>query len=255
MIKIHPVPAFDDNYIWVIHDHNHALIVDPGESQAVLDYLHTQQLQLTAILITHHHYDHINGVEEILKQHPQADVFAPDDRRITCANTRVKEGSIVRFAQPHIDLHVLETPGHTLSHIVYHNDEYLFCGDTLFSLGCGRLFEGTPQQMLDSLNKIKELPRKLKVYCTHEYTLDNIRFTEAADPQNPQVEAYKLKVTELRQQNKPSLPSSIAQEITLNPFLRSDDIDLRNKLNDILKTSLNDEVSTFAALRSWKDHF
>ncbi|WP_395375288.1 hydroxyacylglutathione hydrolase [Marinicella sp. W31] len=255
MIKIHPVPAFNDNYIWVIHDHTHALIVDPGESQAVLDYLHTHQLQLTAILITHHHYDHINGVEEILKHHPQADVFAPEDERIPCSNTRVHEGSLVQFTQPEISLHVLETPGHTLSHIVYHNDAYLFCGDTLFSLGCGRLFEGTPEQMLNSLNKIKNLPKQLKVYCTHEYTLDNIRFTEAADPENPSVGDYKQEVLKLRAQNLPSLPTNLARELSLNPFLRSDDVKIQSNLHNALQITVEDEVATFAALRSWKDRF
>jgi len=255
MLKIHPVPAFSDNYIWVIHDQSHALVVDPGESQGVLDYLRQQQLELQAILITHHHYDHINGVEAILDSYPKATVFAPADERIPFAYQTMQENSHIGFAQPGIEFKVLETPGHTRTHIVYHNDAMLFCGDTLFSMGCGRLFEGTPEQMHHSLNKIKQLSEHLKVYCTHEYTLDNIRFAEAADPNNPSIQDYKQMVVQLRQDNMPSLPSTIAQEMALNPFLRTAEPDIQKHLSDALQTPVDDAVSAFAAMRSWKDRF
>ena len=255
MIKIHPVPAFTDNYIWVIHNDDHALIVDPGESQGVLNYLKQHQLQLQAILITHHHYDHINGVEEVLQQHPNAQVYAPADDRIPFAYKTMQEGSHIQFEQPAIALDVLETPGHTLTHIVYHNDEVLLCGDTLFSMGCGRLFEGTPEQMVHSLNKIKRLPPHLKVYCTHEYTLDNIRFAEAADPNNAAIQDYKQHVINLRETGTPSLPTTIEQQVSLNPFLRSEDINIQNNLKKTLQIPVDDTVSAFAALRSWKDRF
>jgi len=253
-LKITPIPAYDDNYIWVLHNHEHAAVVDPGLSAPVNDFLAAHNLTLTHILITHHHWDHVNGLESL-----QADwgcqVFAPEDSRIPGQLTVVKENESIELGDLGVSFQVIETPGHTLSHICYFNEKWLFCGDTLFSMGCGRMFEGEPKQYLNSLNKLKKLSKKTQVYCTHEYTLSNIEFALSIEPEHMALLNLKQSVTNKRHQNQPSLPVTLLQELTLNPFLRTDDPVITLALGQKLGINIDDETSCFAHLRTCKDEF
>ena len=219
MLEITPIPAFNDNYIWLLHAQSHAVVVDPGIAQPIIEALKNQQLQLKAILITHHHHDHIDGVEELVK-YANCPVYAPQYEQYYFNHEAVSEGDIVQINALDIDLKVMWLPGHTLGHIAYFNKDVLFCGDTLFGAGCGRLFEGTPTQMLASLNRLKQLPKKTKVYCTHEYTTKNIDFALTLEPNNTALQTRKTNVSALRYANLPSLPSTIELELETNPFLR-----------------------------------
>ena len=253
-IKIFPIPAYNDNYIWILHDHKNAVVVDPGLSDPVDQYLAAHNLKLTHIMITHHHWDHVNGLE-CLQTDWDCQVFAPKDDRIPGDLIYVQEHDSIQLPELNISFQVIETPGHTLSHICYFNDAWLFCGDTLFSIGCGRMFEGQPDQYLNSLKKIKHLPPNLQVYCTHEYTLSNLEFAMAIEPQNMDLQSFKKNITGLREQNIPSLPVILKEELKLNPFLRTDDSKLTAALSQYLKTSIDDQVSCFAQLRQCKDQF
>ncbi len=253
-LQITPIPAFEDNYIWAIHNHEYAVLVDPGEAAPALNFLKNKNLELSGILITHHHYDHINGVEELLSLFP-CEVYAPDDQRIPFNHHVVKESDRVQLPKLNLEFHVLETPGHTLSHICYFNHEWLFCGDTLFSMGCGRMFEGTPNQFVSSLNKLRDLPGSLKVYCTHEYTLSNLAFALSVEPNNQAMLNFHKKVTDMRQENKPSLPTLLQLEKSLNPFLRTDDVKIQNIISKKSQAKINSETDCFAQMRQLKDIF
>jgi hydroxyacylglutathione hydrolase len=219
MLKIFPIPAFEDNYIWLLQLGDNAVVIDPGDAQPVINILQERKLKLTAILITHHHHDHIDGVADLLT-HFDVPVYAPIYREYAFKHTPVKDGQLIDLKEIKLKLNIMWVPGHTLDHIVYYNDQYLFSGDTLFSVGCGRLFEGTARQMLESLNKIKSLPKSTQVFCTHEYTQKNIAFALTLDPNNNKLIARKRQVEELREALLPSLPSTIELEIETNPFLR-----------------------------------
>ncbi len=253
-IKIFPIPAFDDNYIWILHNDEYAVVVDPGSSAPVDQYLAAHNLTLTHILITHHHWDHVNGLESL-----QADwgcqVFAPKDDRIPGDLAYVQEHDSIQLPELDINFKVIETPGHTLSHICYFNDAWLFCGDTLFSIGCGRMFEGQPAQYLNSLEKIRKLPPNLQVYCTHEYTLSNLEFALHIEPENQGLQKLKKTVTAKRKMNQPSLPVLLQQELCLNPFLRTNDPELKNALNQYLNKTITSPIDCFADLRQAKDQF
>lgn len=253
-IKIVPIPAYQDNYIWILHDDENAVVVDPGLAAPVEDYLTRHQLNLTDILITHHHWDHVNGMEE-LQNHWDCPVYAPDDSRIPGRLTLVEEGQSVALKKLKIKLQVIATPGHTLSHICYFNQQWLFCGDTLFSMGCGRMFEGEPAQFVNSLNKIKALSPETWVYCAHEYTLNNLDFAQSIEPDNAAIEAKKEKVLALRHKDQPSVPVKLGSELALNPFLKTDQTAIQTALEHKFKTQINDEVSCFALLRKCKDEF
>jgi hydroxyacylglutathione hydrolase len=253
MLSLRPLPAFSDNYIWTLSDvDGRSVLVDPGEAGPVLQAA-AEGIVPVAILLTHHHHDHIGGVAELLT-HFDIPCYAPVDERIVEATHRVGEGDRVHIAALSLDFDVLAIPGHTLSHIAYHGGGVLFCGDTLFSLGCGRLFEGTPGQMLDSLDRLAKLPDDTQVCCGHEYTQNNGRFALVAEPINPTRDARLAEVAELRLRGLPSVPSSLSSERSCNPFLRIDQPAIRQVLRS-KGAEGGDRVQAFAALRSWKDGF
>lgn len=250
MINIIPIPAFEDNYIWLLEHEGNVVAIDPGDAMPVLAALRENDWTLKAILITHHHDDHIGGVDTLVS-HCSVPVYAPSYRAYTFAHIPVKEGDNVQLDAIGESFQVLWLPGHTLDHIAYVNANYLFCGDVLFGAGCGRLFEGTPLQMLNSLNRIKQLPKATKVFCTHEYTLKNIQFARTLEPSNQQLESREIKTNQLLKHNLPTLPSSIGEEIETNPFLRC-------KQNEIMQNSgakSSAEVDIFTAIRQLRNHY
>ena len=256
-MRLHALPAFDDNYIWALAgDDGRALFVDPGDAAPVLAAA-AQGLQPIGILVTHHHDDHIGGLATLKARWPDLAIHAPHDPRIPIATHRVGDGDAIAIGDWRFD--VLAVPGHTLSHIAFHgpliDGGLLFCGDTLFSLGCGRLFEGSPVQMLASLDRLAALPGGTLVCCTHEYTLSNAAFAIAVDPDNPALQARVDAVRALRAASKPTLPSTLAQEIATNPFLRCNVAAVREAVAAHIGHSPVDRVETFAELRRWKDGF
>ena len=256
-MRLQPLPAFADNYIWTLEGAASpasmgAVIVDPGQAAPVLAAA-AQGLRPALMLLTHHHPDHIGGAAELLRHWPQLPVFAPDDDRIDLECTRVGNGDRVERDGWHFE--VLAVPGHTVSHIAFSGHGHLFCGDTLFSLGCGRLFEGTPAQMLASLDRLAALPDDTRVCCGHEYTLANAAFAGVVDPDNPALRRRTEDATAMRQTGRPTLPSTIADERAANPFLRVDDAAVRTAVAARLGRDLVDRVETFAELRRWKDGF
>jgi hydroxyacylglutathione hydrolase len=252
-MRLRPLPAFADNYIWTLADEaGRALIVDPGEAGPVLAAA-GEGLQPIAILLTHHHPDHIGGVGDLLQKWPDLAVIAPDDPRIGHATRRVGEGHGVeiegwRFA-------VMEIPGHTLSHIAFHGEGLVFCGDTLFSLGCGRLFEGTPTQMQASLTKLANLPGETLVCCGHEYTVNNGRFASVVEPGNLALRRRTEEARTMRDRGLPTLPSTLANELATNPFLRVDAPEVLRTIEARLGRGPADRIEAFAELRRWKDGF
>jgi hydroxyacylglutathione hydrolase len=254
MFEIIPIPAFQDNYIWLLHHDGHAVVVDPGDAQPVLAVLYAKQLHLDAILITHHHADHVGGVADLLKAVP-AKIYAPRKENYTFPHQAVSEGEHIRLEGLDLDLTVLETPGHTLGHVVYYGENSLFCGDTLFSCGCGRLFEGSCQQLYQSLQRLAVLPPETLVYCTHEYTRHNIRFARTLDPDNVELALRASEVETLVDEGKPSLPSTVGTELAINPFLRCHTVAIRNAA--MMQTGITDTdpESVFCAVRQLRNMF
>jgi len=252
--EIVPLRAFSDNYIWTLHDATHAIVVDPGDARPVFDYLAAKKLKLAAIVITHHHADHIGGVKDLIKGR-DIPVYGPHDPRVPDANQRLKEGDSITLPHFGVKLTVIEVPGHTSSHIAFYGDGMLFCGDTLFAAGCGRLFEGTPAQMHDSLSKLMRLPDQTRVYCAHEYTLANIRFAKAAEPANRAVIEWESRAQAMRQQDQPTVPSTIALERAANPFVRCAEPGVIATASQHAGKPLADPVSVLAAIREWKNKF
>ena len=255
-MKIIPLPAFTDNYIWLLHDGQQALVVDPGDAQPVFEALSKLGLQLATILVTHHHPDHTGGVAA-LREATGAQVFGPVNETLPEPLTRVQAPNVVNFLG--LRFEVIDVPGHTAGHIAYFCDAVdgaplLFCGDALFSAGCGRLFEGTPAQMLASLDQLAALPDNTRVCCTHEYTLSNLKFALAVDPANADLALYNAHAQALRAQELPTLPSNLLLERQINPFLRSREPALIASARTF-DPSAQDEVSVFAALRQWKNQF
>ena len=255
-LQVTAIPAFDDNYLWLIHDQEYAAIVDPGDAASVEAALAAHQLKLAAILLTHHHADHAGGVPALLR-HWNVPVYGPASERIPGISHPLREGVVVTLTSPALRLSVLDVPGHTAGHIAYvaESEPWLFCGDTLFAGGCGRLFEGTAEQMTNSLEKISALPDNTKVYCAHEYTVSNLRFAVAAEPDNPRTAERLTAAQALRARGIATVPSTLGEEKLTNPFLR-----YREKsIVDLLKSSgrLDNEnpVKAFAALREWKNVF
>jgi hydroxyacylglutathione hydrolase len=250
--QVVPVKAFSDNYIWTIRDAGRAVVVDAGDAKPVLDYLAAEKLELVAILSTHHHNDHVGGNAELLR-HYKVPVYGPRDERIDPVTYRLGEGE--RFRLPHFDIEfeVLDCPAHTRTHIAFCGDGMLFCGDTLFAAGCGRLFEGTPEQMHAALAKFMRLPDATRVYCGHEYTLSNIKFAKLTDPGNAALLELETRAQELRGKSLPTLPSSIAQEKATNPFVRCTEPAVIAAASRYAGTTLSDPISVLGAIREWKN--
>ena len=257
-MHLQPLPAFEDNYIWLLRDDGgRALIVDPGEAGPVLAALADAPAP-HAILLTHHHGDHVGGVAELLERWPGLPVIAPHDTRIATATRRVGDGDMVEIGPWRFE--VLGIPGHTLSHIAFCSrnaggEGLLFCGDTLFSLGCGRMFEGTPAQMLASLRKLAALPGDTLVCCGHEYTLANAAFALAVEPGNAVLRERAAQARAQRDAGQPTLPATLASERACNPFLRSNEAAIRASIETHTGRSLDDDIDAFAELRRWKDGF
>ena len=258
MNRIVPIPAFKDNYIWImIAQDNTAIVVDPGDAAPVTTYLTEHALTLSDILITHHHPDHIGGIET-LRQHTGAQVIGPKHPAIQHLDHVCEPNDKFTFANNEIQLQVLPVPAHTLDHIAYVGHVFgkpiLFCGDTLFSAGCGRLFEGTAEQLLTALNLFLALPEETLIYSTHEYTQANLRFAQLVEPNKPELETYAALVADLRQEHLPSLPTTLAREKRINPFLRCDQPAIKQAVEQYTGKTLPNTLDVLRELRLWKDH-
>jgi hydroxyacylglutathione hydrolase len=255
-----PVPAFEDNYIWVVSDGRHAAVVDPGQAAPVRAYLAKRGWRLSAILLTHHHQDHVGGVADLLDGQA-VPVYGPAGEAIEHLTHRLNNGDQVAIAAPALELSVLDVPGHTSGHIAYFQaadpggTPHVFCGDTLFACGCGRLFEGTPAQMLASLDSLAALPGATQVHCAHEYTLSNIRFALACEPGNAELQAWRDKASDLRTRNLPTLPTTIAHERAVNPFLRTAIPAVQATLEEQLHQKVSGRLAAFTLMREWKNRF
>lgn len=260
-MEISPLHAFSDNYIWALRQGDKVAVVDPGEAGPVLDYLQQTGTQLCAILITHRHNDHIGGVSELLT-HAAVPVYGPaaEQDKINMLTHTLNDGDTVKLPELDAEFQVLDVGGHTLGHIAYvgkaDDHTVVFCGDTLFAGGCGRIFEGTPQQMFASLSKLAALPPDTRVYCAHEYTQSNLKFALAVEPDNAALQARNQAVTRLRASNQATVPSLLADELATNPFLRSTAPDVIAAARQFSKDDcLQEPVQVFAAIREWKNVF
>ena len=254
MMEVHPVHAFEDNYIWLIgcQGRKEIAIVDPGDADPVLAHIQTEGLQPVAILITHHHGDHTAGIAGLLEHYPMP-VYGPANEKIRGLTHPLREGDEVALPDCGLHFQVLDTPGHTRGHICYVGERALFCGDTLFAAGCGRLFEGTAEQMYSSLEKIRALPDDTLVYCAHEYTEANLRFARIAEPDNADTAARANEVAHLRAQGQDTVPSLLGREKATNPFLRSHVNELRRAAEHWSDTRLSHAAEVLGAVRRWKD--
>ncbi|WP_115560442.1 hydroxyacylglutathione hydrolase [Xanthomonas arboricola] len=253
-MRLTALPAFDDNYIWaLVAAEGRAVIVDPGQAEPVIAAAAREGWTPSAVLLTHHHADHIGGVAALQQRWPELELFGPDDERIPAGARRVGQGERLRLLDTSFD--VLEVPGHTRSHIAFVTDRHLFSGDTLFSLGCGRMFEGTAPQMFDSLQRLASLPGETLVCCGHEYTLANAAFALHVDPTNAALQRRQQEAQAMRQAARPTLPISLKSELATNPFLRPSRSEIRTAVAPRAAGALSSEVDVFAELRRWKDEF
>lgn len=259
--RVSPIEAFDDNYIWLITEPHSDLcvVVDPGNADVVLQQLEKQRLKLAAIFITHHHHDHTGGVQQLVanaEKTQQFKIYGPSLEAQSVVTNKLNQGDTVNVDGMDLQFKILAVPGHTLGHIAFYDSISVFCGDTLFAGGCGRMFEGTPEQMHDSLTKLASLPATTNVYCAHEYTLANLAFAQAVEPNNVTIEARIDFCRQQRLLNMPTIPSTIAQELATNPFLRTDNGDVSAIINSRLPNNAAlSPVDIFANLRQWKDGF
>jgi hydroxyacylglutathione hydrolase len=255
-IQVVPIPAFKDNYIWALHDGRRAAIVDPGDARPVLDYLARERLELVAILATHHHADHVGGVAELVLMHGRdIPVYGPKNEPISTLTHPVAGGDRVAIPEFGVEFEVLDIPGHTRAHIAYYGSKMVFCGDTLFAGGCGRVFEGTPAQLHASLQKLAALPDDTQVYCGHEYTLANIRFARTVEPGNAALAERERTDTRTREENRPTVPSTIVREKATNPFLRCSEPEVVQSAGRHRGAALTDPVDVFTTIREWKNTF
>ncbi|WP_240483763.1 hydroxyacylglutathione hydrolase [Methylobacillus sp. MM3] len=255
MFEVNPIPAFRDNYIWLIRRGSHAVVVDPGDAAPVISTLQTEKLTLDAILVTHHHDDHIGGITELIQLYPTVKIYAPHREQYLFRHEPVGEDDIVELDTLGLSLNVMETPGHTLGHVVYYGANSLFCGDTLFSCGCGRLFEGSCEQLYYSLQRLASLPPQTRVYCTHEYTRHNIKFARMIDPENPKLQLREHEVDRLLAANRPTLPTTIGLELATNPFLRCDSDAIKTAVARQAALIKPDAISVFCAIRKLRNAF
>jgi hydroxyacylglutathione hydrolase len=253
-MQIVPVPAFDDNYIWMLVEGPHAVAVDPGDEEPVRDFLKRTERELRAILVTHHHDDHTGGVAELAAGR-EIPVYGPRLERIPALTHPVGEGDRVCLPALGMTLTVMDVPGHTRGHVAYYGAGCLFCGDTLFTCGCGRLFEGTPEQMAASLAKLRALPDDTLVYCAHEYTQDGIRFAKTVEPDNADLLQRETDTDRRRAHHEPTVPSTLALEKATNPFLRWDQSSVRAAAEKYSGRAQRDPAQMFATVRNWKDRF
>lgn len=251
-IQIEAIKAFTDNYIWAVHDGRHCVIVDPGEASGTIEFLERHDLRLCGLLLTHHHHDHVGGVDEIRNRHT-APAWGPDDRRMPADLRVVGEGDRVTIDELGLAFQVTETPGHTTSHIAFHGHDLLFCGDTLFSVGCGRLFEGTPAQMQASIDKLAALPDSMRVYCAHEYTASNCNFARRVEPENQALAERCERVAELRERDRITLPSTIGDEKSFNPFMRTRESAVIDAAERREPGRADTPADVFGVIRRWKD--
>ncbi|MGL4447106.1 MAG: hydroxyacylglutathione hydrolase [Shewanella sp.] len=267
MLTITAIPAFNDNYIWVLQQDSvpYVYVVDPGDASVVTDYLELHGLTLAGILLTHHHADHTGGVPALVEYAKQTGaaplkVYGPHNESIVGLNVPLDPTTTAHCLLPYLPhpVQLLSLPGHTAGHIAYVIEDNVFCGDTLFSAGCGRVFEGSPAQMHQALSRLATLPNHTKVYCAHEYTLANLQFALRVDPDNCALHAYAKQVAALREQGRASIPSTIALELTINPFLRTDKSEIVNSIKqhfNMQDTQHLDELTCFTLLRQWKNIF
>ncbi|OHU86714.1 MULTISPECIES: hydroxyacylglutathione hydrolase [Pseudoalteromonas] len=255
MVQVEPIKAFQDNYIWAIRDtkQNLVWVVDPGQASPVMNYLAQHSAKLQGILITHHHWDHTDGVSELQTFAPGIPIYGPKSSPFEGITQPLVEGDEVSVLGKQYS--IIETPGHTLDHICYINDQHSFTGDTLFSAGCGRLFEGNPIQMWQSLQKLLSLSDHTQIYCTHEYTTANLAFAQAVEPDNQDIQDYQQWVNQRRNQELPTLPTTMAKERLVNPFLRADLEHICKHIPTQFTRNQSDPWQVFAALRAWKDAF
>jgi hydroxyacylglutathione hydrolase len=253
LVQILRIPAFEDNYLWLIHNESDAVVVDPGDPTPILRTLDELDLHLTAILCTHHHGDHVGGNLTLMDHCGPLPIFGPANEPIPGRTVAVQEGDVLDLTVGSVE--VLSVPGHTRGHLAYRLGNALFCGDTLFALGCGRLFEGSAEDMWTSLQKLRALPEETAVYCAHEYTLANLAFARHVDPENPELKARALIEEAKRQHQQPTVPSSLARERQTNPFLRADEAALRESAERWAGRPLDTPLEVFATLREWKNNF
>lgn len=255
MLSIFPIPAFNDNYIWILVDevNQYAIVVDPGDATPVLAFLQQRQLTLSAILITHKHHDHTGGIVALLSVFPNTQVFSHPLEKVMQTTHPVSDNDVISIHDN--DFSVMCIPGHTLGHVAYYCSPILFCGDTLFANGCGRVFEGTAEQMLQSLQKLMTLPDETKVYCGHEYTVSNIAFALHVEPNNIALQKRFETAKQLRSNHQPTVPSTMALEKLTNPFLRTHVSSVMDAISKKAGRVLDSDVAVFAALREWKNAF
>lgn len=253
MLDIIPISAFDDNYIWLLKNSGAAVAVDPGEATPVLAVLEQEQLDLVAILITHHHRDHTGGISRLKMRFPDAVVFGPAHESIDGITHSVEEGTEVILPSMDCSFVALDMPGHTAGHVAYFGKSVLFCGDILFAAGCGRVFDGTMEEMANSLQRISQLPSHTQLYCAHEYTLANLGFARWVEPQNQVIKDRQQEVQVLRNEGKPSVPSLLSQELEINPFLRTTVPAVIEAAEKWAGQPLKNNTAVFKALRNWKD--
>ena len=254
MLSVKPIKAYQDNYIWLVSTNEGSIVVDPGESKKILNLIDNNEIDLEGVLITHHHFDHTNGLSDLLNER-SLEVYGPKNN-VNGINNIVKNND--KFTVIGIDFEVIEIPGHTLDHIAFYSfnsgEPILFCGDTLFSGGCGRVFEGTFDQMFNALKKISKYPKETKIFCGHEYTLSNLKFALAVDENNEDLIKEYNNIKNIVDSGNPSLPTILEKELKINPFLRCDNHHIKNKIVSKFNTS-DDEFEVFCALRQWKDNF